>query len=132
MGDHERRTGENAAGTQNTDRPGKTHGPQAHAGPAAAPAAPETVPQPPEDAAPVAFSEPPAGPGAAPYLPDRTGTLAPEEPGGTEPGPTAEELHTPAPGGLEERIVAVRPVPGTPWKRALFRATRGRVNLETS
>ena len=107
MGDHERRTRENAAGdngtgAQSTDRPGKTHGPQAHAGPA-----------------------------AAPPVPDRTGTLVPEEPGGTEPGPTADDLHPPAPGGLEERIVAVRPVPGAPWKRALFRATRGRVNLET-
>lgn len=33
-------------------------------------------------------------------------------------------------GGSEERIIAVRPVPDAPWRRALVRVTRGRVNLQ--
>ncbi|MFW6640718.1 hypothetical protein ACOALZ_11845 [Nocardiopsis algeriensis] len=33
------------------------------------------------------------------------------------------------PGGYEQRIAAVRPVPASSWRRAVFAATGGRVNL---
>ena len=94
------------------------------------PPPPNAQVQPTGAATPVSSPEPSAAPASAPPGPDRPGTVT-QEPGGTGPGATADDLHTPAPGGLEERIVAVRPVPGVPWKRALFRATRGRVNLES-
>jgi len=41
----------------------------------------------------------------------------------------ASDGHVPVPGGFEQRIAAVRPVPATAWKRVVFGATRGRLNL---
>ncbi|WP_156365880.1 hypothetical protein [Nocardiopsis sp. NRRL B-16309] len=41
----------------------------------------------------------------------------------------AERVHVPVAGGYEERIVALAPVPASPWGRALFAVTGGRLNL---
>ncbi|MGW8528762.1 MULTISPECIES: hypothetical protein [Nocardiopsidaceae] len=41
----------------------------------------------------------------------------------------ASDGHVPVPGGFEQRIAAVRPVPASAWKRAVFGATGGRLNL---
>ncbi|WP_152476942.1 hypothetical protein [Nocardiopsis salina] len=84
----------------------------------------------------------PAAPSPEPRVaPEETPAAVPEPPVSAEGPAEAEvrpvsaapvfggELHTPLPGGLEERIAAVPPVPDVVWKRALFRATRGRLNL---
>ncbi|WP_047872284.1 hypothetical protein, partial [Nocardiopsis sp. RV163] len=36
---------------------------------------------------------------------------------------------TPVRGGYEQRIAAVRSVPASPWRRAVFAVTGGRLNL---
>ncbi|MFJ9556082.1 hypothetical protein ACIRPH_19865 [Nocardiopsis sp. NPDC101807] len=41
----------------------------------------------------------------------------------------ASDGHVPVPGGFEQRIAAVRPVPESAWKRAVFGVTGGRLNL---
>ncbi|WP_160050048.1 MULTISPECIES: hypothetical protein [unclassified Nocardiopsis] len=41
----------------------------------------------------------------------------------------ASHGHTPVPDGYEQRIAAVRPVPASPLRRAVFAATGGRLNL---
>lgn len=37
--------------------------------------------------------------------------------------------HVPVPGGYEQRIAAVRRIPLSPWRRAVFTVTGGRLNL---
>ncbi len=41
----------------------------------------------------------------------------------------ANDGHTPVPGGYEQRIAAVKRIPASPWRRAVFAATGGRLNL---
>jgi len=106
---------------------------------------------------PARAGEPEAGPGdlppqaGHPVPEDVPPWSAPPEPAGIEPwieaagtagaaGPTVTEVaamaavaasdgHVPVQGGFEQRIAAVRPVPAASWKRVVFGATRGRLNL---
>src|SRR5699024_1066541 len=44
-------------------------------------------------------------------------------------GRIPQDAHVPLPGGFEERIAAIEPVPEAAWRRAVFVVTRGRVKL---
>jgi hypothetical protein len=55
------------------------------------------------------------------------GLVAPAEP--AAPAAPAEPAYVPVPGGYEQRITALAAVPVSPWRRALFSLTGGRLNL---
>ncbi|WP_304452828.1 hypothetical protein [Nocardiopsis sp. YSL2] len=59
------------------------------------------------------------------------GEAVPSAPDAAAPvdGSPAEPEHVPVPGGYEQRIIALAPVPVSRWGRALFAATGGRLNL---
>lgn len=96
----------------------------------------------------VAVTEEPPGVPDAPVIPSTVAGRPehPEDPPETGEGldlprsPVAPEgieawtgaggdVHTPLPGGYEQRIAAVRRIPVSPWRRAVFVATGGRLNL---
>jgi hypothetical protein len=86
-------------------------------------------------AAPYAGAERPEADRAVPRAEGRLDLPAPYSPA---PEPSARGIeswidavdggHTPVQGGYEQRIAAVKSVPSSPWRRAVFAVTGGRIN----